>query len=198
MSGLSVYWGFYFAYSPNKTVKEAQESNLSQDLILAIQQLGASVDTVDLGLEAVSHRAAVAKRCFYALYLTRIVILSMFLDHLPRDLRVEYAQSQWAAFQRNPPRTSEGDDIFSVAYRHIARAQGSILDLKRTAETRFDTLVARNQHLFNDESDATSIPPFFLAVDEVEAPIFQSPLSGRRPACTRLGVNALFYGFDTP
>lgn len=197
LSGVSRYWGFYFAYSPNKTAEEARGINLSQDVILAIQHLGAEVDTATLSSEAMNHRATLAKHCFYALYLTRIIVLSRFLDCLPRDSKVQFARSAWAAFQRDPPRTAEGDDVFSMVYRHVTKARGSIADLKRTAETRFDSLVYRNQHLFGEEDDPSN-PPFYLAIDEVEAPVPQNASSGRRPACSRLGINALFYGFDTP
>ncbi|EIM79691.1 uncharacterized protein STEHIDRAFT_163512 [Stereum hirsutum FP-91666 SS1] len=196
--GVSACWGLYFAYSPNKTVEEARKSNMSQDLILAIQELGATIDTATLSPEAISRRAAIAELCFYTLYLTRIIVLSRFLECLPQDIFVRFARSEWAVFQRDPPRTSEGDDVFSVVYRHVAKARRSIAGLKRTVETRFETLVYKNKHLFNDQSDPASIIPFYLAVDEVDTPVGQTPLSGRRPACSRSSVNALFFGFDTP
>ncbi|EIM78983.1 uncharacterized protein STEHIDRAFT_126666 [Stereum hirsutum FP-91666 SS1] len=191
VTGVGTHWGFYFAYSPNKTAEEVRKSNLSQDLLLATQELGATVDTASLSPEAISRRTAAAERCFYALYLTRIIVLSRFLEFLHIDPDDGYHHACWAVFQQNPPRTSDGDDVFSVVYRHVARARGSIAELKRTAETRFETLVERR---------ARYPPrfPFYLAVDEVEAPTSPNLLSGRRPACSRFGVSALFYGFDTP
>lgn len=198
MYGVSICWGLYFSYSPNKTVEEACKSNMSQDLILAIQELGASIDTATPSPEAISRRAAIAELCFYTLYLTRIVVLSRFLECLPHDIHVPFARSEWAVFQRDPPRTSEGDDIFSVVYRYIAKARRSIAGLKRTAETRFETLVYKNQRLFTNHCPIALQTPFYLAVDEVDTPVGQTPLSGRRPACSRTSVNALFFGFDTP
>ncbi|EIM79646.1 uncharacterized protein STEHIDRAFT_163470 [Stereum hirsutum FP-91666 SS1] len=198
MYGVSVCWGLYFSYSPNKTVEEARKSNMSQDLILAIQELGATIDTATLSPEAISRRAAMAELCFYTLYLTRIVVLSRFLECFPQDIYVPFARSEWAVFQRDPPRTSEGEDIFSVVYRHVAKARHSIAGLKRTAETRFETLVYKNKRLFTNHCEIASQTPFCLAVDEVDTPVGQTPLSGRRPACSRSSVNALFFGFDTP
>ncbi|EIM79039.1 uncharacterized protein STEHIDRAFT_173254 [Stereum hirsutum FP-91666 SS1] len=202
VTGVGTHWGFYFAYSPNKTTEEVCKSNLSQDLLLATQELGATVDTASLSPEAISCRTAAAERCFYALYLTRIIVLSRFLEFLPKDLDDGYHHACWAVFQRNPPRTSEGDDVFSVVYRQVARARGSIAELRRTAETRFETLVERNKRLFvRLNARGARYPPrfpFYLAVDEVEAPTSPNLLSGRRPACSRFGVSALFYGFDTP
>lgn len=201
VTGVGTHWGFYFAYSPNKTAEEVCKSNLSQDLFLATQELGATVDTAILSPEAISRRTAAAERCFYALYLTRIIVLSRFLEFLPKDLPDGYHHACWAVFQQNPPRTSDGDDVFSVVYRHVARARGSIAELKRTAETRFDTLVERSPGFFFKLHEWGRYPPrfpFYLAVDEVEAPISPHLLSGRRPACSRFGVSTLFYGFDTP
>lgn len=197
MRGVSAYWGLYFSYSPNKTAGEARESNLSQDLILATQELGDVADTAILNYEATSHCAAMAMRCFYALYLTRIIIFARFLDCLPRDLHVTYARTEWAVFQHDPPCTPEGNDIFATVYRCVVRTGGSIFDLKRTTEARFRALVKRNERFFPEEyGNPASKSPFYLVVDEVEAPVFHSPSSGRRPACSRRGVSALFYGFD--
>lgn len=118
---------------------------------------------------------------------------------------MEWARIEWALFQRSPPRMSDGSDIFSTVYRHVTQARGSALDLKRTAEGRFRSLVKKNEHLFLDHilfegRDLYFVPrytpPFFLVVDEVEAPVLQSPSSNRRPACSSRGVSALFYGFD--
>ncbi|EIM85555.1 uncharacterized protein STEHIDRAFT_158186 [Stereum hirsutum FP-91666 SS1] len=193
--GISAYWGLYFAYSPNKTAEEARKSKLSQDLILAIEDLSTVVDTASHSPEATSCRAAMAERCFYALYLSRIVVLSRFLDCLPRDLHVRYARAEWASFQHSPPCTTDGDDIFSVVYRHIMRTQCSTVDLKRTAEARFDSLHWKNLQYFDDEYGTL---PFYIVVDEIEAAVPQTTSSGRRPACSRLGINTLFYGFDQP
>lgn len=195
--GLSRYWGFYFAYSPNKTAEETRNCSLSQDLILATQQLSAAVDTATFSPEASFNRATEAERCFYILYLTRIVVLSLFVDRLPRDLPADVVRAEWAVFQCDSPRTSEGDDVFSIVYRHVAKAPSSLADLKRAAEARFDSIVYRNRHLFYGESIKPSESPFYLAIDEVEAPVPQIPSTGRRPACSRLGISLLFYGFDT-
>lgn len=195
MLGIGAYWGLYFAYSPNKTAEEARQSKLSQDLILAIEDLSTVVDTASHSPEATSCRAAMAERCFYALYLSRIVVLSKFLDCLPRDLHVRYARAEWASFQHSPPFTPDGDDIFSVVYRHITRARCSTVDLKRTAEARFDALVWKNRQLFRDGRGTL---PFYIVVDEIEAAVPQTTSSRRRSACSRLGINTLFYGFDQP
>lgn len=202
---VSAHWGFYFAYSPNKTAEEARASKLSHDLILATQELGASMDTATHSHEATSHHAALAQRCFYTLYLTRIIALQRFLDCLPRDMDAKLARIEWALFQYDPPRLPDGDDIFSAIHRCVTRACGSIFDLKRAAEGRFRALVKKDRHLFLTKraypfvtfEDSPQLP-FLLAVDEVEEPVFQSPSSGHRRACSRLGVNALFYGFDAP
>lgn len=85
MWGLGTYWGFYFAYSPNKTDEEARRSSLSQDLILATQDLGAAMDTAVHGVDTESNRVAMAQRSFYALYLARILVFSRFLDCIPRE-----------------------------------------------------------------------------------------------------------------
>lgn len=165
------------------------------------------MDTATHNHEATSHHAALAQRCFNALYLTRIIALQRFLDCLPRDVDAEIARIEWALFQFDPPRLPDGDDIFSVIYRHVTRACGSVFDLKRAAEGRFRALVKKDRHLFLKKSQLQSqLPyvlfqfsrqlPFLLAVDEVEKPVLQSPSGGHRPACSRLGVNALFYGFD--
>ncbi|EIM85534.1 uncharacterized protein STEHIDRAFT_158163 [Stereum hirsutum FP-91666 SS1] len=202
---VSAHWGFYFAYSPNKTAEEARASKLSHDLILATQELGASMDTATYNHKATSHHAALAQHCFYALYLTRIIALQRFLDCLPRDMDAELARSEWALFQYDPPRLPDGDDIFSAIYRRVTRACGSVFDLKRAAEARFRALVKKDRQFFLKKREhplvifaASYQLPFYLAVDEVEEPVLQSPSSGRRPACSRLGVNALFYGFDAP
>lgn len=197
LQGISAHWGFYFSYSPNKTAEEAREHKLSQDLILAAQELGTAMDTATHSREAMARHAALAQRCFYALYLTRIIVFSRFLDRFPRDTRSKHVRSEWAVFQHNPPRMPDGDDVFSTVYRHVTRARGSVFDYKRTAEARFNTLFKRNLRIFFEK--CTTPPPkvpFYLAVDEVEAPIIQCPSSGRRPACSRLGVSALFHGFD--
>ncbi|EIM85539.1 uncharacterized protein STEHIDRAFT_158169 [Stereum hirsutum FP-91666 SS1] len=182
---LSAYWGFYFAYSPNKTAEEARASQMSQDLILATQELGSIMGTATRSHEPESYHTALAHRCFYALYLTRIIVLSRFLECLPRDIDSEYARAGWAVFQHAPPRMPDGDDVFSATYRHVTRARGSVFDLRRTVKARFRALAKSNRRL--------SIKlPFHLAVDEVEAPISRNRSSSHRPACSRLSVSALF------
>lgn len=173
---------------------------MSQDLILATQEVGAAVDTATLNPQATARRAALAERSFYTLYLTRTIAFSRFLDCLPRDIDVKCARTEWDVFQHDPPRTSGGDDVFAVIYRQVTKAGGSVFDLRRTAKARFSALVQRNLHLFPEKRSRTAPlePSFYLAVDEVEAPVFQSPTSGNRPACSRCGVSALFYGFDQP
>lgn len=199
LQGLSRQFGFYFAYSPNKTAEEARKSNLSQDLILAIQELGTAMDTATHSLETIPHYTTVAKRCFYALYLTRIIVLSKFLDCIPLDVDSVFVPAEWALFQHGPPRISDGDDVFCTVYRHVMRACGSVFDLKRTAQARFNNLVKSNKRFFSQNRTIQARElPFYLVpvVDEVEAPIFQGPSSDCRPACSRLGVSALFWGFD--
>lgn len=184
---------------------------MSQDLILATQELGSIMDTATRTHETESYHTALAHRCFYALYLTRIIVLSRFLDCLPRDIDIEFARTEWAVFQHAPPRLPNRDDVFSAVYRHVKRACSSVFDLKRTAEGRFNALFTRNRHLFHKklyhpsnypmvlkalENSLNVKFPFYLAIDEVEAPVYQNASSSRRPACSRLGVSALFYGFD--
>lgn len=188
---LGAHWGFYFAYSPNKTAEEARASQMSQDLILATQELGSIMDTATRSHKTESYHTALAHRCFYALYLTRIIVLSRFLECFPRDIDLEYARAGWAVFQHAPPRMPDGDDVFSAAYRHVTRARGSVFDLRRTVKARVRALAKSNRRL--------SIKlPFDLAVDEVEATISQNPSSSHRPACSRLSVSALLSGFVKP
>lgn len=197
MHGVAALWGFYFAYSPNKTDEEARKSKLSQDLILATRELGVAIDTTIHGPEVAEHQVAVAEHYFYTLYLARVLVLSRFLDTIPRDWNERSACVEWASFQYDPPCNSDGDDVFAIVYRHVLNARASTADLKRTAEARFNALARRNERLLSKKwiNPALNLP-FYLAVDEIEAPIHQSPSSGRRPACSRLGVSALFYGMD--
>lgn len=201
MCRASTYWGFYFAYSPNKTVEEARAGKLSQDLILATEQLGAAVDTATLSCQATPDCAVLAERYFYTLYLTRILVLSRFLDCLPRDVPRCYAPTLWAMFQHDPPRMPDGDDVFAKVYRHVTSWDSPTFDLKRTAEAHFTALITKNERLFSrpgrDKHEGLN-SRFYLVVNEVEAPVSQAPSSGRRPACSRHGVSTLFYGFDKP
>ncbi|EIM90504.1 uncharacterized protein STEHIDRAFT_119487, partial [Stereum hirsutum FP-91666 SS1] len=83
-----------------------------------------------------------------------------------------------------------------MVYRHVARARGSIAELKRTAETRFDTLVERSPGLFFELHEWGRYPPdfpFYLAIDEVEAP---NLLSGRRPGYSRFGVIVAIHSLE--
>lgn len=198
MHGVAALWGFYFAYSPNKTDEEARKSKLSQDLILATRGLGVAIDTAVHGSEVASHWAAIAQHYFYMLYLARVLVLSRFLDAAPQDWDERDARAEWASFQYDPPCDPDGDDVFAIFFQHVMQARASTADLKRTAEARFNALVRRNERLFSKKrNDPALNHPFYFAIDEIEAPICQSPASGRRPACSRLGVSALFYGVDT-
>lgn len=199
MHGVAALWGFYFAYTPNQTDEEVRKSKLSQDLILASRELDLAIDSAIHGPEVAEHQVAVAEHYFYTLYLARVLVLSRFLHTIPRECDARHACVEWATFQYDPPCNSYGDDVFAIVYRHVLNARASTADLKRTAEARFNSLVRRNERLFSKEhlNPALGRLPFYLAVDEIEASVHQRPTSRRRPACSRLGVSALFYGMDT-
>lgn len=124
-----------------------------------------------------------------ALYLSRVLVLYQFLDSLPSRLSETQARKEWLYFQLNPPRISDGIDVFSAVFRDVMG--GEPADLQRAAECRLTALGWRNHKWFSKSLTADhvkqgpfvwtrkgTLPPFYLVIDEVTPP--PSTLNGRQ------------------
>lgn len=201
LQGLLQYWGLYFSFSMNTSQDHAGIPSTSPDLAFALKLLrrsrtSASTDGMDV--------SRLLDQVFYALYLSRILVLYHFLDSLPSDLSESQAHKEWLYFQLSPPRTSAGVDIFTAVLEGVA---GGDVDLLRvTAERKLTALGWRNHRWFSKsligtyEKEGFYVdaleevhPPLYLVIDEIDMPASEGlkPRAARRVARRRAEVYSL-------
>ncbi|EIM81133.1 uncharacterized protein STEHIDRAFT_172150 [Stereum hirsutum FP-91666 SS1] len=201
LQGLLQYWGLYFSFSTTSAQNQAGIPSTSPDLAFALKLLrrlrasaaAAGVDTSHL-----------ADKVFYALYLSRILVLYHFLDSLPSDISESQAHREWLYFQLAPPLTSAGVDIFTAVLEGVAG--GDVDDLRTVAERRLSALGWRNHQWFSQSLYGSYVeggfyvdpleevhPPLYLVIDEIEMPVSEGlkPRAARRVARKRAEVYSL-------
>lgn len=204
LQGLLQYWGLYFSFSATTSQGQASIPSTSPDLAFAIKLLRRSQTSRAAAGVDLAHSA---EKLFYALYLSRILVLSQFLDSLPPDLSERQARKEWLYFQLVPPSTSAGVDIFTTVLKGVVG--GDVEHLKMSAERKLSALGWRNHQWFSQSLIASYVedgcyidpvdqplPPFYLAVDEIEMPASEvfTPRSAHRIARRRAEVYALLCG----
>lgn len=176
--GLLRHWDFYFSYCAASAFSHVEPSPASQDSALALRLFEASVASAKP-----EDRSAISQRCFYALYLTRIVVFSELLDSLPQDLSADQARKEWLYFQLCPPRTSPDSDIFGSVFQAISTGRSE--DLRSCARSRMCTAAWRHFKWFGQSFviSRTSEKPFPMA-KEGNQPLFHVVVDEVMPSAT--------------
>ncbi|EIM81138.1 uncharacterized protein STEHIDRAFT_162130 [Stereum hirsutum FP-91666 SS1] len=203
LQGLLQYWGLYFSFSTTSAQNQAGIPSTSPDLAFALKLLRRLRASAAAGVDT-SH---LVDKVFYALCLSRILVLYHFLDSLPSDVSESQAHREWLYFQLAPPRTSAGVDIFTAVLEGIAG--GDVDDLRMIAERILSALGWRNHQWFTQSLYGTYAegveggffvdhleevhPPLYLVVDEIEMPVSEGlkPRAARRAARMRAEVYSL-------